>query len=173
MELKIICSIVIIACSSLVGIIFSNTYIERTGLLGHLISTLQIIETEILYGATPIPVLLEKMGSRSKKEIGCIFLSASNLLKENKGQPFEEIWSIAVNKEIKNTSFSKNDIEILLSLGKNLGLSNSEDQIKHIRLIQEEVKRQHENSIIEEKKNVKLFKNLGFLLGLSIVIVLF
>jgi len=132
-----------------------------------------MLETEIVYGATPIPILLNKIGNKSKNEIGKIFLTAADLLNQNQGQTFEEVWYNAVNKNIQNTSFNKDDIEVLLSIGRNLGVSNCEDQMKHIRLIQEELKRHYEISIIDQSKNVKLFKNLGFLLGLSIVIMLY
>jgi len=132
-----------------------------------------MLETEIVYGATPIPILLNKIGNKSKNEIGKIFLTAADLLNQKQGQTFEEVWYSAVNKNIQNTSFNKEDVEVLLSIGRNLGVSNCEDQMKHIRLIQEELKRHYEISIIDQSKNVKLFKNLGFLLGLSIVIMLY
>ncbi len=173
MTFKVICSILIVSCSSLLGYIFSNTYVERTKLLHSLLGTLQMLETEIVYGSTPIPILLDKIGKKSRKEIGNIFFAALSLLKEKEGQTFEEVWIRAVNNEIANTPFSREDAEIILSLGKNLGISNCEDQIKHIRLIQEEVKRNYEISIIEQSKNVKLYKNMGFLLGISIVIILY
>ncbi|QUH20689.1 stage III sporulation protein SpoIIIAB [Alkaliphilus sp. B6464] len=173
MLLKVVYSIVIVCCSSLLGFIFANTYIERTKLLNSLLSTIQMLETEIVYGATPIPILLEKVGNKSRKEIGSIFFTAADLLSKKQGQTFEEIWHISVSKETEGTCFNKDDIEILLSLGKNLGISNCEDQTKHIRLVQEDLKRHYELSILEQGRNVKLFKNLGFLLGLSIIIILY
>lgn len=173
MLLKIICSIIIVISTSLLGNIFANTYVERTRLLNSLLSTLQMLETEIVYGATPVPILLKKIGKKSKRELENIFITAANLLDEKQGQTLEEVWYKSVAEETKNTVFNKEDIEILLALGKNLGISNCEDQIKHIRLIQEDIKRQYELSLIEQGKNVKLYKNLGFLLGLSIVIILY
>lgn len=173
MLLKIICSIIIVISTSLLGNIFANTYVERTRLLNSLLSTLQMLETEIVYGATPVPILFKKIGKKSKRELENIFITAANLLDEKQGQTFEEVWYKSVTEETKNTVFNKEDIEILLALGKNLGISNCEDQIKHIRLIQEDIKRQYELSLIEQGKNVKLYKNLGFLLGLSIVIILY
>lgn len=173
MLFKFVYSIIIIGCSSLLGFIFANTYVERTKLLNALLSTIQMLETEIVYGATPLPILMEKVGSKSKAEIRKIFLSTADLLNKNQGQTFEEVWYYSVIKETKDTSFSKEDVDLLLSLGKNLGISNSEDQMKHIRLVQEELKRYYELALIEQGKNVKLFKNLGFLLGITIVIILY
>ena len=73
MTFKVIVSILIISCSSLLGYIFANTYVERTKLLNSLLATLQMLETEIVYGSTPIPILLDKIGKKSRKEIGNIF----------------------------------------------------------------------------------------------------
>ncbi len=171
MLFKFIYSIIIVSCSSLLGFIFANTYIERSKLLNSLLYTLQILETEIVYGATPIPVIMQKIGNKSKKEIKNIFLSTANLLNHNSGQTFDEIWYSAVTQEAKHTCLNKEDIDLLLSLGKNLGISNCEDQVKHIRLIREEFKRHYEFALMEQSKNVRLFKNLGFLLGITIVII--
>lgn len=171
MLFKFIYSIIIIGCSSLLGFIFANTYVERSKLLNSLLSTLQMLETEIVYGATPIPVIMQKVGNKSKKEIGDIFLSAADLLNLNLGQTFDEIWCSVVTQETKHTCFNREDTDLLLSLGKNLGISNCEDQMKHIRLIQEEFKRHYELALVEQNKNTKLFKNLGFLLGMTIVII--
>lgn len=173
MLFKFIYSIIIVICSSLLGFIFANTYIERSKLLNATLSTLQMLETEIVYGATPIPIIMQKVGKKSNKDIKNIFLHAGNLLSLNLGQTFDEVWYRAVSQESKDTYFSKEDIDLLLSLGKNLGISNTEDQMKHIRLLQEEFKRQYELALIEQGKNVKLFKNLGFLLGIAIVIIVF
>lgn len=171
MVFKLIYSIIIVGCSSLLGFIFANTYVERTKLLNSLLSTLQMLETEIVYGATPIPAIMQKVGNKTKKEIGNIFLFAADLLNLNSGQTFDEIWHNAVTQGAKHTCLSREDVDLLLSLGKNLGISNCKDQMKHIRLIQEEFKRHYELALIEQSKNTKLFKNLGFLLGMAIVII--
>ena len=171
MLFKFIYSIVIVGCSSLLGFIFANTYVERAKLLNSLLATLQMLETEIVYGATPLPDIMRKIGNKSKKEIGDIFLSAADLLNCNSGQTFDEIWYSAVTQEAGHICLNREDIDLLLSLGKNLGISNCEDQMKHIRLIREEFKRHYELALIEQNKNTKLFKNLGFLLGMTIVII--
>ncbi len=172
MLFKLIYSIFIVGCSSLLGFIFANTYVERSKLLNSLLSTLQMLETEIVYGATPMPVLMKKIGNKSENEIKNIFLSTAGLLGLNSGQTFDEIWCDVVTQEAEHTCLDKDDIDLLLSLGKNLGISNCEDQIKHIKLIREEFKRHYEVALAEQSKNVRLFKNLGFLLGITIVIII-
>lgn len=170
---KLIISLIIIGCSSLIGIIYANSFVERTKLLGNAVSTLQMLETEIVYSATPLPLLLQKVARKSKREIACILESASNKLKKKEGLLFTEAWGAAVEEETKGTAFTREDIELLLSLGNNLGISDSNDQVKHIRLAMEEMKRSYEMSILDQKKNVKLCRSLGFLMGITVVIIFF
>lgn len=173
MILKLLISIIIIICSTLIGIIYANTYIQRTKLLGSMLSTLQMLETEILYSATPLPLLLRKVAVKSRREIAAILGATAEILDRKEGYTFAEAWRRAVIMETKGTTFQKDDINLLKELGNNLGLSDREDQVKHIRLVMEEIKRSYEHAIVVQNKNVRLFRNLGFLLGITIVIIFF
>lgn len=173
MLFKLIISVIIIGCSSLIGIIHANTFIERTKLLASLISTLQMLETEIVYTATPLPEMLIKIAKKSRIEIARIFETTVNILDKKEGYLFAEAWKKAIEQETKETVFNEGDKELLISLGNNLGISNSVDQVKHIHLTREEIKRSYELSIISQKKNTRLYRNLGFLLGITIVIIFF
>ncbi|AOY77062.1 stage III sporulation protein SpoIIIAB [Clostridium formicaceticum] len=173
MLVKLMISLVIIGCSSLIGIIYANTFIERTKLLANVLSTLQMLETEIVFSATPLPELLSKVGKKSRAEIGCILEATAEILGKKEGDLFSEAWRKAVERESVSTVFTKEDIQILLALGNTLGISDTHDQVKHIRLAMEEIKRNYELSIIVQNKSVRLYRNLGFLVGITIVIVFF
>ncbi|SNR86711.1 stage III sporulation protein AB [Anaerovirgula multivorans] len=173
MLFKLIISLIIIGCSWMIGMIYANTYIERSKLLASMLSTMQMLETEIVYSGTPLPELLQKIAKKSRREIAKIFLLTAEILNRKEGYLFNEAWEQAVKTETKNTSFTKEDIDLLISLGKNLGISDSKDQIKHIHLTMEEIKRSYELSIIEQNKNVRLCRNFGFLIGITIVIIFF
>lgn len=173
MLFKVIISFIIIGCSSAIGIIYANTYIERSKLLASMLSTMQMLETEIVYSGTPLPEVMQKIASKTRREIAMILLSTAEILNRKEGYLFNEAWEQAVKIETKNTSFNKGDIDLLVSLGKNLGISDSKDQIKHIHLTMEEIKRSYELSIMEQNKNVRLCRNFGFLIGITIVIIFF
>ncbi len=168
---KFLISLIIVGCSSAIGIIYANSYIDRTKLLACMLSTMQILETEIIYGSTPLPDILSKIAQKSRREIANIFLGTKKILDKNRGLLFYEAWQEAVNLNIKDTSFDKDDIDLLLTIGKNLGISDSNDQAKHISLIKEEIRRNYELAIIEQNKNVKLCRSFGFLIGITIVII--
>jgi len=173
MLFKLIISLIIIICSSLIGMIYANAFIERTKLLGDLISTLQMLETEIVYTATPLPEMLTKIAQKSEGDIVKIFETTVNILEKKEGYLFSEAWKKAIKEEMRETTLQARDIALLISLGNNLGISDSADQVKHINLVREEIKRNYELSIILQKKNTRLYRNLGVLLGITIVIIFF
>ena len=173
LTIKVIISALIIICSSLLGLIYAKSYTERTKLLNTLMGTLQLLESEIVYCATPLPFLLKKISKKNNSEIHRIFGKTVAILDEKKGHTFSEAWERAIKDETAYTVLKKEDIELLIHLGNSLGVSDINDQMKHIRLAMEEIKRSYEASIIDANKNVRLYKNLGFLLGITIVIILF
>ncbi|KAB3537376.1 sporulation protein [Alkaliphilus pronyensis] len=173
MLIKVISSIVIIISFTLIGGIHANTYSNRTKLLSQLLISLQMLETEISYSATPLPILLSNIGKKSKEDIGSIFLKASEILSKKEGYTFSYLWSMILDSEGMALDLYPEDLEIFKQLGNNLGATDINNQIKHIRLIMEELRRNHEDAIIAEKRNVKLYKQLGLLAGFAIAIVLF
>lgn len=173
MIIKVIISTLIVCCSSLIGVIYAKTYTERTRLLNNIIGTLQMLESEIVYSATPLPFLLKKISRRNNTEITRIFNSTVEILDKKSGFTFSEAWQMAIKEETKYSVLRREDIELLIQFGNTLGVSDIEDQVKHIRLAMEEIKRSYEQSIVEQNKNVKMYKNLGVLFGITVVIILF
>ena len=82
----------------------------------------------------------------------------------------KEAWE----KEIKESdnSLSKEDIEILLSIGKVLGTTDVEGQINQIILAEELIENKIKEAEIEKAKNAKLYRMLGTSAGLTLAIIL-
>lgn len=173
MLIKLILSCIIVVFCGVLGHIYANAYVERTKQIGAIISTLQMLETEIAYSATPLPLLLERVAKKSNKEIASLFYKTADKLNQKQGYTFFEAWKSVIYLELGQSVLKEEDIDILLNLGRNLGISDGEDQLKHIRLAMDETKRNYDLAFLEQSKNVKLFKNLGVLLGLTITIVFF
>ena len=82
----------------------------------------------------------------------------------------KEAWE----KEIKESdnSLSKEDIEILLSIGKVLGTTDVEGQVNQIILAEELIENKIKEAEIEKAKNAKLYRVLGTSAGLTLAIIL-
>ncbi len=170
---KIIGSAFIIAASTLGGFYIAHSYSERPKQLRALQQALQMLETEIVYGAVPLYIAMEHTGRRLSNIVKIFFLAMSKNLRELDGESTFKCWDMAINNHFHETALKIQDKQILLQFGQTLGISDKEDQMKHIRLTIQSI--QQEESIAREEKNKyeKLSKNLGILLGLLIVILMY
>ena len=66
----------------------------------------------------------------------------------------------------------KEDVEILLSLGRVLGSSDRADQSKIFKLVLNQIGAQIEEAKMEKNQNEKLYRSLGVITGIGIIILL-
>ena len=80
----------------------------------------------------------------------------------------------ALNKaiDISNTNLTKEDKEVLKGLSNMLGKVDIDGQISEIKLVDSFLNVQLENAEEEYRKNNKMYKTLGIIVGIMIVIVL-
>lgn len=79
-------------------------------------------------------------------------------------------WDKAI--EESNHNFKKEDKEWLKGLGKLLGKTDVEGQVNEIEIVDQFLDLQIEKAEKEQLKNEKMYKTLGFVAGLAIVIIL-
>ncbi len=169
--LKLIGALLIISGCGYAGFTIAKKYRNRPRELHYLRSALQMLETEIAYGATPLPDALELVAARCAKEVAELFSQTREALLSGEGVTAGEAWERALKKFYTHSAINAGDAAILRALGMSLGISDREDQIKHLHLAQEQLKIEIAKAEEEAAKNVKLYNYLGFLGGLSIVIV--
>ncbi len=172
MLLKLIGGIFIITACGLFGIAASNKYRGRPRELRNLRSSLQMLETEIIYGATPLPNAFNNIADKSCKVWYDFFKLASINLNSGIYYSVKEAWDSAIEEKLKNTNLNKPDIELLGQFGNILGNSDCEDQLKHFKLFYKQLEQQEDAAVEDKKKNEKLYRSLGFLLGLAVFIIL-
>ncbi|MFS8541749.1 MAG: stage III sporulation protein AB, partial [Tissierellales bacterium] len=73
---------------------------------------------------------------------------------------------------IEELNLKEEDIELFLSLGRLLGTSDRTDQEKNFKLILNQIEILINEAKLEKDKNEKMYKNLGILAGIAIVIIL-
>lgn len=172
MILKIIGSLMIICASSLLGFIFAGDCARRPGELRTLQGLLQMFETEINYMSNILTEAFHNISNTSSSKVSVFFSSTVKNLLEDSSLNASEAWEKAVNENISLTALNSEDKSILLSFGKMLGNSDVEGQLKNIRLTLSQLKLQEEKAEAGRKKNESMFKSLGVLGGVAIVIIL-
>ncbi|WP_097025766.1 stage III sporulation protein SpoIIIAB [Clostridium peptidivorans] len=168
--IKIIGSVLVIVSTSLLGYFFGELFKKRTRELKELERAIGILKNEIVYAYTPLPYALEKIGLRIIEPIKTLFLSISKDLKESISEGVYEAFYSNINLYKKSFNLNEEDIRILLNLSKSLGEWDVESQKNIFRVTEEELRKQIEESEILTRKNLKMYRYLGFSIGAIIVI---
>lgn len=172
MILKIIGGLMIFAACSISGIAAANRYSFRPKDIRRFRSSVQMLETEIIYGCTPIPQALNNISSKVEGPLKKFYSTISEDLNAGNSYSLDRSWSKGADKLFNETRLKGSDRELIAEFGKVLGISDREDQKKHFELFYIQLK-QHEIVAEEERsKNEKMYKTLGILSGLVIFILL-
>lgn len=156
---------VVIVCTAL-GVIKSKRYESREYILREAIMLFEGIRNEIKYTLTPIPNAIEavrqNMITPLKEVMGAVSLE---LLQYNASN--EKI----INEIAKLSELTPYDIQTISNGIITLGKSDIDGQIGIINMTSVTLENQLQDSIVEKKKNSKLYKTVGLATGLMIAIV--
>lgn len=170
--IKVLGALLILLSGTAVGFIQATKYIDRPKELRTLIHALQRLETEIDYGQTPLPEAFTLMSGSIDEPINKLFLTMTNLLQGEEELSLQEAWSRAIEENWSSTSLKSREKEVLLRIGSVLGMSDSENQRKHIELAKIQLKAEEASAREEQDKFVKMWRSLGALGAVLIVILM-
>lgn len=85
----------------------------------------------------------------------------------------KQAWDLAVEDAKDFLSFNKEDINLIKSLGNMLGKTDVSGQLSEINLCIDFLDSQIEDAEQVCKKNEKMYRSLGSIAGLAIIIILF
>ena len=164
---KIMVYSVIFLTSSLIGILISKKYSNRVNELKEFKNALNIFKTKIRYTYEPIPEICKEISFSTNSNISNVFeVAASKMNLFTAG----EAWTIALKME--DLSINEDDKIVLNNLSKLLGKTDIQGQIGQIELTQDFLDEQIRKAELNRTKNEKMYRTLGMVIGLAIVIVL-
>ena len=158
--------LLLVACT-LIGRFLSKKYIYRLNELEEMKNALNIFESKIKFTYEPIPEIFGEISKNSTSNISNIFEKAKEKMKEKNAS---QAWEETIDES--DCNFSKEDKQVLKTLSKLLGQTDSEGQISQIEITQNFLNTQIKEAEEEKKKNEKLYSKLGTTIGLAIVIIL-
>ena len=167
--LKILLCIVILEISSSIGMIFSKKLDKRVKEYVELENILVYIKANIEYLQQDILQIFEELYNQYKgKNWGTLFKGILDEIKFNKLS-----LDNAITKSIDKYSFMFcADLSILKNLSSNLGKTDIDNQISNLIIYQQRVKELIITANENKKKNEKMYRSLGIICGIMIVIVL-
>lgn len=172
MLFKILGGILIISASGLMGIVYSGRLSIRCRELKSLRRYMQLLETEITYGATPLPAAMMNITGRTEGLTSIFFQTVARSLSDRSFYTFTDAWAYAAETVFRGTPLDGTDIELLKSFGNILGGSDREDQKKHFELFYMQLKHQEDLAQEELRRSGRMYRSLGFLLGIAVFVVL-
>jgi stage III sporulation protein AB len=156
----------------MMGYILSRDCSRRPQELRILQVLLQMFENEISFLSNLIAEAFTRLYNSSRSPVTVFFRLTVDKMGANNGLNASQAWELAVHEGAKKTALNKEDESILASFGKMLGNSDVDGQIKNIRLTLGQLKIQEQKAEESRAKTEKMYKSLGVLGGLAVVVIL-
>lgn len=166
--IKIIISLAILCITSYIGIEMASSLKSREEILTDYITFLRLLQNEMVYMANSLPVSFEmarqRLSSSLKDVIGAIALDMSEY-------GIDKI-DISITNNV-NTLEALNDYDkdIIISTMKNLGRSDIDSQNNIIENTITIIEKQIKEANINKVKNSKVYRTIGVITGLIIVVI--
>ncbi len=168
---KLIAAGMVVFATSMAGFTIARGYAERPRQLRALQSVLQGLATEIGYGATPLPEAFLRLSQSSPPPVDALFRKAAAVL-SCAGTTADEAWGAGLAEFRANSALLQSDLEILEQLGGLIGLSDRTDQERHLLLAVQQLAREETRAEQSRQSNERMWRYLGVLSGILLVIVL-
>ncbi|WP_157950214.1 stage III sporulation protein AB [Vallitalea okinawensis] len=171
MFIKYICMAVILACSSLLGFYLSKLDEYRLKELLSVKKMAIMLASEIEYSSSLVAAL-EHIAGRLDAPLNNWVMDIAVELSKRTGKPLVTIWNEKCEVYVNQAYLTDSDWEYIRDFGKNLGYLDKSMQHKNIRLFIDYL--DDEIVLINNSKdnNKKMYRSLGILMGLLVVIVL-
>jgi stage III sporulation protein AB len=171
--LKLFGACLILLSTTMMGLKWAQRFVNRPREIRLFRTALQRLESEISYGATPLPSALTSIARQTPSPVGDCLGEVARQLNNPHQLSLMECWRQGLLAHWSKTSLLSAEKEIILQFGHTLGSSDREDQVKHIQLVLAHLAAEEENAILEQQKNEKLCRSLGLLAGALAVILMY
>ncbi len=165
---KIIISIAILCITSYIGIEKANYLKSREDILTDMITFLKLVENEMIYMLNSLPnsyeIARQRLSSKLKDVIGAIVLDMSEY-------GVDKIDMSITNNINLLSELNQYDKDIIISTLKNLGRSDLESQNNIIDNAITILRKQINEANSIKIKNSKVYRTVGIITGLIIVVV--
>lgn len=163
----------VILAATLAGWVQARQFASRPNQIRRLILALKRLETEIMYGFTPLPDALRRIGEQSQEPVRAIFVTAAdNMSASNLLSAQESLEQAAINVW-KFTAMKAPEQEVIRQLSYTLGTSDRKDQLRHLATAVRQLESEESAAREEQARYEKMYRSLGLLCGAFIVILFY
>lgn len=172
-KVKLLGCLFILISSWLIGNEYSKRFTKRLNNLIYLQNCIQMLETEIVYASNPLLDAFKNLYEKGNKNVSFLFKDIGEYLMENKDKFMIDSFKYNLEKSREKLALNNDDIEVILSLGRTLGTSDTIDQQKHFKTAIMNLELNQKDAKEDKEKNAKMYKSLGALFGMALVLMLY
>lgn len=165
--LKNILLMIIFLLSTAIGLVIAKMYENRVKELREFQNILNIMKTKIKFTYEPLADIFRQIAQDNNTSIEKLFRQMSHQITFKKTN---EVWTRCIQEA--DLSLKQEDKDVIKKLGKLLGQTDVEGQISEIEVTQSFLDTQIIKAEEAKKKNQKMYKTLGVVMGLVFVIIL-
>ncbi|CAH1210235.1 Stage III sporulation protein AB [Paenibacillus plantiphilus] len=169
---KLVGAMLILFAGTMIGFQQAARFAARPRQIRHMIQALQRLETEIGYGYTPLPEALARSAAHLPEPISSLLRGTKERLDEADGFTFRECWERSVTEHWPGTAMKGAEQAAYIRLGSALGISDRDDQIKHLKLAMGQLKTEEDAARDDQARYEKMWKSLGVLIAALVVILI-
>ena len=172
MFLRIIACALIVAGCTYIGIMFAARSKKRVVQLGEFKKALNQLEFDIDFLNITLAESFDKLANNSEGTFRRVFSQIAGSVRKNRCQSMAMVWKYAIQKYRDEIFLSDDEINIIIDFSKNLGSGDREKEKNNIKLATMRLSVAESEAREETNKNAKMYRGLGVLSGLFIVILL-
>ena len=145
---------------------------KRLRQLEELIRSMEYLKGEISFARTTLPEAMEQLSQRILPPFQILFANLAQELKMHPGTGFGEILQNALENEKEKWALLPADVENFYQACCNLGYLDKEMQIHILERYMKDLEKTAEQLSLEMPQKTKLYRSLGVLGGVFLVIIL-
>ena len=162
----------ILFSSTAIGLLCANRLKEQIEELETIKKLLLMLRGEIKYSHSTLSEAFGSIGKRIKGPYGELLFKVAGQMDSMKGQTLAQIWEACVAEYLKESALLKEEKEKWVHFGSQLGYLDKEMQVSTIELYLEQVQEEIKNAQENFKRNGKLYRMMGVMAGIFLVILM-
>ena len=166
-----VCGEISVGCGYL-GLLFSDSYKRRVAQLEDLQNVLSALEFNIGFMNLPLREALIRCGEGANGGIRDVMMYVCDRLSEDRCSDMQGLWKRAFDRFGQELCLTQEDKKILIDFARALGSGDCANEINNIKMALARLSVAENDAREIAKRNVKMYRGLGFLAGIFIVIVL-
>ena len=165
----ILCLIIILSCGGL-GLIKAQTYSLRLTDLQDLKDMIRILQTEIKYRKDPLPGAFARIATYKDNRAKDLLWQCSQDMQDS--LDLKQCWENAVKTAYNGSCLKEEDLLINRDMGLQLGKSDIQGQAAMFSHTESKLNAQLTDAEKEKETKGKMYRGLGFAIGIVIAVIL-